>query len=372
MLEKLLLTPFLMESESFIRFSDHLLSHTDRPQSPLLVGWSITDRCQLNCRHCWANKYASTGLSLADKLAIAHKLAQSSIYRVVLTGGEPTCDPHLPDILRCFLEQEKPVALYTNGILGKSPTLHEHWDFSSSYVQVSIDGGTLEQYERQRGKGNFVKLLRGLDYLKSHGFRVLAHFVATPENDSDLYSAAQLAQRYGCEVFIAEMYYPHGKALDYGVEQRILTARRFNAHAERLQSDQELVNGPMKIGLCLPICAALPQVPIPEAKPHAAVPLSTGRYSFLIASDGSVYPHMTLTTEEYHCGSLLDSSVEEIWRDGSGFRKLPSYRDLTQTRCASCADYAFCRGGLEERAFLYTGDFSQPDPWCHKLKRQID
>jgi len=185
-----------------------------------------------------------------------------------------------------------------------------------------------------------------------------------------VHGAARLALELGCEGFIAEIFYPAGRAKTIGREHTLATGEAFTASLEALLRDPGLSRGPLKLGLCFPVETRFPEflrAAVPRAPVPLRGPLNFARYSCLIAASGQVYPHSLFADRaEYACGSLLDTDLQACWARGAGFRLLPQERDLSAALCASCEDYSFCRGGRAERAWELSGTFHTHDPHCHR------
>lgn len=372
-----LLHPMMLEAPGVVRLWEDLERSGARPARPLVVSWIIGTECQLRCRHCWGRPRRMPPPSPRVRGRIVERLAEAGVCRVVLSGGEPTLVPELARYLRVLSEAGIPVSLYTNAIQpqgpGGDPSWLEAWNGEANIVQVSLDGGSPESFEAQRGRGTFARFLRGVELLRQAGARLLAHYVATPFNGADVHGAARLALALGCEGIIAELFYPAGRARAISRQHTVATAEAFNASAAALLRDPDLVGSALKLGLCFPVevpfpdyvRAAIPPPPIP-----LRLPLNFARYSCVVDASGRVYPHSLLADGPAHaCGSLLDTDLGSCWAEGAGFRLLPRERDLRGAMCASCEDYGFCRGGRAERAWELAGTFHTHDPHCHRASR---
>ena len=74
-----------------------------KPFLPPILNFLVTDRCTLECRHCFARPSRSgrTELSLAEIEEISKHL--SSLVYLVLAGGEPFLRTDLIDIISAFV-----------------------------------------------------------------------------------------------------------------------------------------------------------------------------------------------------------------------------------------------------------------------------
>lgn len=343
-----------------------------RLSSPLIVAWLVTTQCQLRCRHCWVETPYHQA-SPREQEIIARRLAAEDICRVILSGGEVTLLPGLGGLVRILKEAGLPLSIYTNAMelggkgQGGSHWL-DHWDCDTDYVQVSLDGGTPEDFEAQRGKGTFASFLEGVRFLRQHQVRILARYIATPFNRGDVHAAARLAATLGCEGFAGELFQPSGRAATISLKDTIAVAHAFNASLESMLRDQELMSTPMQLGLCFPNVVPLPaffREHLRKRKPLHR-PLQNGTAHCFVMPSGDIFPATYVADEPaYFCGSLLRDSLGNIWRKGAGYQRMPWVRDLSQTLCARCPDVSYCQGGLEEWAYKRFGTFDAHDPHCH-------
>lgn len=339
---------------------------------PMIVGWLVTTDCQLRCRHCWVDRTQPQATHRQRK-TVARRLAEQEICRVSLSGGEVTLLPELGEYVRILKEADTPISIYTNAMdpIGHARGIRwlECWDHKIDYVQISLDGGNKRDFEAQRGQGTFSPFLKGVELLVKNNVRLLAHYIATSYNRGDVYSAARLALELGSEAFVAEMFYPKGRAASIPFSEAIATAFRFNASVEEMLVDTELISSPMELGICPPVIVPFPKF-IPEdlrqKKVNLLQPVKNGTAYCFVMPSGEVYPSAFVSDNpSYSCGFLTKENLLDIWNNGTGFEKMPRIRDLSNTPCAACPDFGFCQGGLDKRAYLRFKTYNAHDPDCH-------
>ena len=153
------------------------------------VQWSITGRCNYNCRHCFmsAPDYKGEDLPLEDCLRIVDQLAENGIPGVALTGGEPFVNPHFYAILDAIKERGLHLdTLYSNGALIDSHLLDElekhgmHPGF-----HISFDGVRWHDWLRQV-EGAEEAAIRAFRLLKERGFQTSSSMCLHKHNIGDL------------------------------------------------------------------------------------------------------------------------------------------------------------------------------------------
>jgi MoaA/NifB/PqqE/SkfB family radical SAM enzyme len=366
------MNPYMMESPALGKLAVLLQDSGRRPTSPILVGWLVTLKCQLRCRHCWIDRRFPEA-SPAVRETIARRLAEANLCRVVLSGGEPTLLPELGRYVRILKESGTPLSLCTNAMdpIGHArgrPWL-DFWDRETDYAQVSLDGGDRKPFEAQRGRGTFGRFLKGVDLLRRNGVRLLARYIATPFNGADVHAAARLSLDLGFEGFSAELFYPQGRAASLGLEAAVRTARRFNASTEALLLDAGLTGSSLELGISFPVEVRPPRRvldALPKRNAPLRIPLCDGTlHGFVMPSGEVCYSTHLDAHDAFRHGSLREDRLPDLWKASPGPGRRPGVRDLRGALCASCPDFHFCRGGRAERAWSHWGTFDAHDPWCH-------
>ncbi len=136
----------------------------------------LTYSCNLSCRHCYQrqNEKHASELSLEDWKKVLQqyfKLTSQLETNTALTlsGGEPLLCPFLKELIIHVRNSGKSVDLYllTNGTLMRE-NLAVFLKTHRVTVQISLDGPTEETHDYFRGKGSFLKTLRGAEILNQH------------------------------------------------------------------------------------------------------------------------------------------------------------------------------------------------------------
>ena len=197
------------EDEEFIRFcfSENLIAFSKTPhQSKMSLNPSpipslrylevqITDRCNLQCRHCYIGDGFHLDLSKEQIQRVLEEFEEIQGLRLLLSGGEPLLHPvfwEINDILRNHAFRS---VLLSNGTLiteevAKRLRVHE--------VQISLDG-MKEGHESLRGKGTFEKTLMAVDHLQEANLRVSVATMIHRRNLSEFDQLASLLQSKNIE-----------------------------------------------------------------------------------------------------------------------------------------------------------------------------
>lgn len=146
------------------------------------VYYNITKRCNMKCTYCYSNNENSS-VSLDENNIIIDKLEKLRTRKVTLIGGEPFCHANFYEILERIksMKNIEEICIVTNGTLIDKERLETFKDFRIS-LQISLDGANEEINSLTRGKGNFEKVMRTLEYLKNEDIVFKVMQVITREN----------------------------------------------------------------------------------------------------------------------------------------------------------------------------------------------
>lgn len=127
----------------------------DHKRDTCCVLLEITDRCNLNCRHCFADNHQGTDPSLEQVKAWIRDLTVPGKTLVQLSGGEPTVRDDLPEIVAYAKEVGcKYVQLNSNGLrLAEDEAFTRRLaEAGLSFVFLQFDGTGDKVWQKLRGR----------------------------------------------------------------------------------------------------------------------------------------------------------------------------------------------------------------------------
>ncbi|MFX0094008.1 MAG: radical SAM protein [Candidatus Hodarchaeota archaeon] len=127
------------------------MSYEEHINVPFIV-WEITNRCQMECLHCFNSYNKKRDLPHDQLIKIARELNQEG-FSITISGGEPFLSSSLLEIVQCFDKIES-LDVQTNGLLLKKH-LDDFLDCISpkiNYTSIGLplDGGTAETHNKIR------------------------------------------------------------------------------------------------------------------------------------------------------------------------------------------------------------------------------
>jgi len=196
--------PVRREDEEFIRFclSENLIAfsetplHREVPPNPSPVPslryleLQITNRCNLQCRHCYIPEGSHQDLSIKQIQKVFEEFEEIQGLRLLLSGGEPLLHPDFWEFNNVLRNYAFRSVLLSNGTLiteevAKRLCVHE--------VQISLDG-MKGGHESLRGKGTFEKTMRAIDHLQGANIRVSVATMIHRRNLSEFDQLGSLLQ----------------------------------------------------------------------------------------------------------------------------------------------------------------------------------
>ncbi len=136
---------------------------------------SITDICNFRCSYCLPDGYQCNGkpsfLSIDEIGRVVEAFATLGVYKIRLTGGEPTVRKEFTDIARriSHCSSINQLAFTTNGY-----RLRDHaqeWKSAGlTHINVSVDSLNAERFHRITGHDRLHDVLKGVDAALDAGF----------------------------------------------------------------------------------------------------------------------------------------------------------------------------------------------------------
>ncbi len=139
--------------------------------------------CNLSCANCYIESSPHNDrlsyLTLADVAGYLDEVQSLSLgtEEIGFTGGEPFLNPEFIAMLQMCLEAGHRVLVLTNAMRPMLQRGDQLLRLQGRYgerltIRVSADHFRRELHQRERGRGSWFPMLRGLKWLSEHGFQV--------------------------------------------------------------------------------------------------------------------------------------------------------------------------------------------------------
>ncbi len=312
----------------------------------------VTNRCNLNCCHCYAFQKEGAELGTDEITSAIDAFSHLGAFRMFLTGGEPFIRD---DLLSIVNQTHTKLKLYisTNGTLLTSDIIEKLSQTKVGSLQFSIDG-IGETHDSIRGtQGAFETIMTTLKEAVAAVKNVGISMVLTKYNKDDVLHVLDLAESLKCTFFQLTFLHFSGKAtkeLHIPLKEKIKVI-------EQLREMNETLNVDVSVA-----------APPPFAMTDENAFLCTFPYILGVNANGDVAPcDGLLHVKDMVIGTLKKMPLEDIWEKSELLNQI---RSITPEKlkgiCRKCTVKDFCAGGCRAASFLTYGDFTGPDPLCQK------
>ncbi len=316
-----------------------------RPKSPLRVFFTISETCNLKCKHCYnvndKQKDITTKIDLNKIRCIIDKLNEAEVFKIILTGGEPFLNPHIFDIIDYIQSKDIKVRINTNALLLSDWHIEELKKREGVILTLGIDGISADTHDFIRGEGTFKNVLYILEKLSQEGFDLYINFTATRINLFDILRLKRFFKNFRVKRIIVNIFIRTGSGYNH---REILSLNKLQ-HAS-LASFAHFSNKDIR---------------------HPIITTITSCYA------GHIESYIDYKGNVFFCdllhrpiGNILENGLKEIWNS----EKLLNLNnpDLFGFPCNICLFRKNCKGSCRAEVFFKTGDIYAGNPYCIRGK----
>ena len=373
-------------------------------RGPVVV-WNATRRCNLACRHCYAEAIPTSAgsrtggeeesparpragwggqeLTTAEGMALLDDLAAFRVPVLLLSGGEPLLRPDFFDLVDRAGAKGVRVTVSTNGTLIDRATAGRLKKAGVGYVGISLDGLAAENDFFRGRRGAFDAAVAGIRHCREAGQKVGLRLTLSRHNFRQLPEIMKLVEEEDIPrvCFYHLVYTGRGKSLQGDDLSREETRAAVDSIMGWVE-DMDRRGLPREV---LTVDNHADAVYL-YLRVRARDPLAAGRvWSLLLANGGNrsgmaigqvdwggeVHPDQFSGT--HPLGNVRERPFSDIWTDASQplLSMLRDRRQYLKGRCAACRWLSVCNGNFRARAEAATGDYWQADPACYLTDEEI-
>ena len=342
-------------------------------QPPFMVSYSITQKCNLKCKHCYSESIeqaAPDELSTKEAYRLIDDLSGWGIGLLIIDGGEPLCREDVLDVVKYASTKGIRTTIGSNGTLIDRSMASKMVDAGVMAVAISVDGADAKTHDSFRGvAGAFDQTLKGLEACRNAGLPFQFNTVIRKDNLSQLEDLLHMAVEYGADA--AEIFdlIAAGRAKEECRDQ-VLTNEERKRVMEWLAEFQEDYPLIIRVPGCpmYPLLLQEKQIKpkhfpldmlrrVPYFGRGCAAGMPMGYV--MVQCNGEVNPCMLL---QIKLGNVREESIVSIWENSTVLYQLRQ-RELLKDGCDHCS-YKLTCSGCRGRAYEETGDIMATDPGC--------
>jgi len=311
-------------------FFDRFYPKVLKDRIPLAGGIELTNRCNLNCIHCYVSTSERKGrgdqteLSARLWMNLIDQITDAGCLFLLFTGGETLLRPDFYDIYRHACRSGLLVTVFTNGTLVTDRTIETFDLYPPHSIEISLYGATAATYEAVTGvAGSFEKCMQGIHRLKDHGVRLKLKTMLLTVNFNGLEEIETLAAELGAPFRFDAMISPRldgdPAPVKYRVKPKEAVKKEFSSpdRAQQLHDFFYRMNR-QKLSEGLYQCGA-------------------GRNMFHISPFGLMRPCLMVSGASQ---DLLKSSFSNVW-NSSNFRHFRE-KEKAHDKCRECDKKVVC------------------------------
>lgn len=360
----------------------------------------LTQKCNLNCLHCFADANMSRNqeLNLTQVKQICEKMEQLGMVYANLSGGEPLLNKDFFPIVQYMLDTPFETCILTNGLLWNYNLIKKLSDLDNGKkltIQISLDG-MYKVMHRQRGmsKKQFQKIINVISLFRQFGFRVGILIVV---NDltiaTSIHTIRYALKELHVDAVQAIPMFPTGRAeknLDTlqlfwnDWEKFVIEITNIKKY-EKWGADSQKVN----IGffslyeIVLPLDNAGMHDEIEKVWGLDITSVETfkkqtkrehfceaGQSEMVISSEGKIYPCIAALGSCFSSSDIKSSDIVTIWKEDEvlNFFRTVKNKVTCHEPCNQCEYKDICGGGCRVATKSLLNDMYAPDPRCPKVQ----
>lgn len=340
-----------IETGTYTDFSISVHSKAEPRRVPVNGTIEVTNRCPLNCKHCYNNLPMSDFVAKARELTLdEHKqmldeLADLGCLWILFSGGEIFARRDFLDIYAYAKRKGFLITLFTNGTLITETIADFLADLRPFAIEITLYGGTKETYENLTGiPGSYDHCLRGIDLLLERKLPLKLKTVALSINKHEIPLMRQMAADRGVEFTFDAMINPR---IDCSASPLAVRLRP----SEIVELD---LDAPDRISEWKRLARDHGSAPYVEGETRQIYGCGGGLNSWAVDPYGELSICVLSHVDSYN---VRDGTFREGWED---YLLSVRQREITRpTKCTGCGIKSMC-GMCAANGELENGDAESP------------
>ncbi len=301
---------------------------------PVLSEFSVTWRCNLDCRFCYRTWKESPELSTRKAKQVIRIIKEDAgLPFLSFTGGEPLLRRDIFKLIRFARSVGLKVNLISNGTLITKGVAEKLKGSGLGSAQISLESPYPEVHDRLTGvAGSWKATVEGIKNLKEQDIYLHTNTTINAENAESMMDYPKFLKSLGLRKFSANLIIPVGEALKH--RNLWLSYAQIWKYVERLKKRAEEEGVEFVWYSPLPYC-----IYNPVAKGLGAKSCAACHGLLAVDPQGYVLP---CSSYPERVGNLLEEGFEKVWFSEKAlyFRNM----EYLPRACRSCHLKQACAG----------------------------
>jgi len=326
--------------------------------APTCINLEITEVCNFKCTHCynpWREESLGVHTLTKERLkSLIEEFAQSGVFHVILSGGEPLAKFDLLEFgIKELIKNGLTVSVNSTLSLATPSKMKRLRAAGLDHILASwYDNDPEVTYNITKTKNSYNSVVRGIKCAVDNGIRVSVNTICTNNNKDSLYEAGKIVQELGATQFIAHRVVPPAYDRSDGLQHRVNQKVAMEGLDELLRLKKDTG---MKVGTLIsyPLCL------LGDLEKYAdfvgrGCPTQSG-HRFNINSTGETHG-CVMEDKEY--GNVFNLGLKKAYKNTAAWRNKSYYYE----GCKGCDYIDVCQTGCRMDAFAADGKMNGKDP----------
>ncbi len=325
-----------------------------RLSAPLRVHLQLTNKCDLECRHCSQDHRnpLDNELNIKDIFKLIDEMVQIGVFELCIGGGDPFLrEKELLKVIKYATEKGVSVFISTTGLFLGRVLAKKLTEYPIKGFRISFDGSTEKSFDYLRGKGSYRRVIRSIKTIRElFDCPITLHTVLMNSNFMESASFLKVVQKLKCNEWSVDFIKPIGHAQK---DSHILLSH------EQMRDCFKAI-GKLQKYSSTPILFRHFPYKSRGQRIYRGFGCAGGNLNCWIDAEGNLYP-CSFLRKQFNAGNIRETSLRDIWIYSASLELFRSIKG--NDTCRECSFGDSCRGGCRARA-LETGNMDAVDPAC--------
>ena len=314
----------------------------------------LTYRCNLSCKHCYAETSCKNEMSTEQVKHIIDQLAEMNVMYLTFTGGEVFVRKDFIEIFDYAIEKGFVIEIFSNGVIVSDKTIRH---ISSKHIKCfhcSVYSHIPQVHDAITGQvGSFEKTLKTLKEFKRRGLKINIKTVIMNGNKDSLEGLIELAENIGASLQVGLNVTPKNSGDLTPTQLRINSVCEYENILRILNKAKgrrvELLKPPERSNddnLC-----------------------GAGLCSISINPYGEVFPCNGMTVK---IGDINESGIKEIWENSEALKEVRAKTFAYVEGCSECELKSYCNFCMGQAMLENDGKLDKYNEACMLAKASFN